>query len=145
MERVTLIILFLGWHIFRYASISSSDDCHWLTHSLADWKLMVLHHLSSHHWDWDWEWLDHRLDQIDHRLDPLNNWLDRLDHRFDRLDHWFDWIDYQLDWLDHQLDHKLDQLGHKIFTYLLIPGPTFWKVGIWAKLSGKTWRRKKKC
>ena len=24
-----------------------------VTHGLADWKLIFLYHLSSHHWDWD--------------------------------------------------------------------------------------------
>ena len=48
--------------IFRCASISSSDDRDWLTHSLtdslADWKLTVPYYLSSHHWDWDCDWID---------------------------------------------------------------------------------------
>ena len=50
------------YDLFRCASISSSDDRHWLTDwltdSLADWKLTVPYYLSSHHWDWDCDWID---------------------------------------------------------------------------------------
>ena len=39
--------------VFRCASISRSDDRHWLTDWQTEWKLTVLYHLRSHHWDWD--------------------------------------------------------------------------------------------
>ena len=53
-KNVFLGISYLTYRvIFRCASISSSDDRDSLTHWQTDWKLAVLYHLSSHHWDRD--------------------------------------------------------------------------------------------
>ena len=78
---------------FRCTSISRSDDCHWLTDRLTDWKFSVLYYLRSYHLYWDkdgtdwkewWDWINWR------------DWIDWIDYI--NLIDWTDWIDW-IDWI----------------------------------------------